>query len=544
MAKFLYLYLFLIFVYISPLYNSIETQNNSTEKNETLSNDTYKSDEQVFYDDPFENLDFGNVIWLDDTNATSEIKKHELLYIVFYSPWCRYCHQFLPIYVSTSKYAAEQNLTIKFAKIDTSKSTNISHQFNIEGLPSVYLIYKGEKFFFEGERSKDGLLRLVNKKVNDNIYKFETLSQINDFIKSGSLALLSTLKNKELILYQSFLNYSKINQNIDFMVCTSDECLKEYKEDLILFKNYDEKINKYTELFGNIKDAKQDSLNEFIGTYAIECGAMLNNTQINMMLEFKRKMLFYFRNSSTDTQTKYDKVIKELGKELRDKKIYTVISDIKGEPVQENIASTFVILKQDLPTILLYLESPYSLRPAKEDQLNKEFIKDYIDKILDGKILKDLYSEPPLEDYNVDGLKYIIGRTYDKDVIEEKNNVLLTLIDGSYVGPDQLRVLDIMKNLTKKYTTKEKKIIFAFFDGSRNQPRDINLQQEDPPLVILYTNAMKEKKQIRMNHKNFTIITEEEVEDFLYEKLDWGKREQNVKTKDKKEENNKKQTDL
>ena len=122
---------------------------------------------------------------------------------------------------------------------------------------------------------------------------------------------------------------------------------------------------------------------------------MLNNTQINMMLEFKRKMLFYFRNSSNDSQIIYDKLIKELGKELRDKKIYTVISDVKGDLLQENIASTFLVLKQDLPTLLLYLESPYSLRPIKEEQLNKEFIKEYIDRILDGKILKDLYSEPP-----------------------------------------------------------------------------------------------------------------------------------------------------
>ena len=105
-----------------------------------------------------------------------------------------------------------------------------------------------------------------------------------------------------------------------------------------------------------------------------------------------------------------------------------------------------------------------------------------------------------------------------------------------------------MRNLAKKYTSEEKKIVFAFFDGSRNQPRDILLQNEIPPLIMLYTNAMKEKNKIKMNCQNFTIITEEEVEDFLYEKLDWGKREQKEKTKgkkdDKKVENNEKHTDL
>ena len=132
------------------------------------------------------------MLYGDDQNATYEIKKNELLYIVFYSPFSQYSHQFLPIYVSASRYAGEKNLTIKFAKIDTSKSYNISQQFNIKRLPSVYLMHKGEKFFFEGERSKEGLLRFADRKVNNNIYKLETLSQINDIIKLGSLALLST----------------------------------------------------------------------------------------------------------------------------------------------------------------------------------------------------------------------------------------------------------------------------------------------------------------------------------------------------------------
>ena len=107
MDKFIYLYLFLIFFFIFPFYTSGKTINKG-KINEILSNDTYKSDEQTFYDDPYTNFDFGNIIWLDDTNITSEIKKNELLYIVFYSPLCHYCHQFLPIYVYTSNMLLKQ----------------------------------------------------------------------------------------------------------------------------------------------------------------------------------------------------------------------------------------------------------------------------------------------------------------------------------------------------------------------------------------------------------------------------------------------------
>ena len=52
-----------------------------------------------------------------------------------------------------------------------------------------------------------------------------------------------------------------------------------------------------------------------------------------------------------------------------------------------------------------------------------------------------------------------------------------------------------------------------------------------------------------MNHHNFTEITQDEVEDFLYEKLNWGERphvekKEEPKKKEEKKEEDKKQTDL
>ena len=416
MSNLSFLLLLIIFLYIFPLYIS-ENVNNSSEIIYSTLNISNQSD--IFYTDPFQNIDFGNIIWLDDTNATSEIQKHELLYIAFYSPWCQHCIKLLPEYVKISKYFEEKKSPVKFAKIDTSVSQNITQEFNLVGVPSFFLIYKGEKYFFEGDLSAEGLTKFMDRKINNDIYKVETLSQIKNYIvNSSSLVLLSTLKNEKTTLYQSFLNYSKIAQTIDFISCITDECLKEYKEDIILFKKFDEKINKYTEEFGYITNAKPNDVKEFIGRFGVENGGILNTTQINMMFEHKKKMIFYFRNSSLEEQTKYDKMIKELGKELRNENIYTVVADIKGELLHENVAHTFIIVKQDLPLLLYYdlnanaseddLASIYSIRKASNEQLKKEYIKDYLNKINNGKIRKDLYSEPPRDNYTINGLKYML----------------------------------------------------------------------------------------------------------------------------------------
>ena len=370
--------LFLLF--IIPISHSEEEPNtNSTENfsdDLNSTNDTNETFSEDFDYNPFKDFDFGNIIWLDDTNATTEIKKHELLYLVFYSTWCQHCQEFLPEFIATSKIAEEKNIKIEFAKIDISVSPNISELFEIRTVPSIFLIIKGEKHLYIGERNKENLIKFIDRKLHDDVYKVETLSQIKDFTNENSLVLLSTYKDSNHILQQSFLNYSKSAFNIDFITCQSDECIKEYKEDIILFKPFDEKINKYSSGIGSKEEAQINSVKNFVGIYGVEAGARLNVTEINMIFEHRKKMLFFFRNSSDEEQTKYDKIIKELGIDFRSEDIYTVVSDVKGNTLQENIASTLVIVPEDLPTLLFYnLEKNasddmavaiFSLRPASK----------------------------------------------------------------------------------------------------------------------------------------------------------------------------------
>lgn len=547
--------LFIFFLYIIPISISLEETNNSTENITESLNNTNETFGNEFEYNPLKDFDFGNIIWLDDTNATSEIKKHEVLFLTFYSPWCQHCHLFLPEYVATSKYAEENKLNVKFAKIDTSVSQNITEEFMVQGIPSVFLIIKGEKYFYEGERKKENLLKFLKRKLNGDVFKVETLSQIKNITDDNPLVLLSTFKDENNKLHQSFLNYSRTAITIEFISCQTEECEKEYKQDIILFKKFDEKMNKYSVDMANHKETEINVIKEFVGIYGIETGATLNSTEINMMFEHQKKMVFYFRNSSIEEQTKFDSVIKELGKEFRSKNIYTVKTDIEGGILQQNVASTFIIVPRDLPTLLFYDLNPnlteneyasiYSLRPATKEQLKLENIKEFIDNALNGKIKTDLYSEPPLDNYIIDGLKYVIGRTFDKDVIEEKNNVFLTLIDSRLYSPETDKILDIMRNLTKKYPTEESKVVFAYSDATKNQPRDVDINNEAPPLVLLFTNAMSEKKVIKMNQFNLTEITEEDVEDFLSEQLNWERktrREKKEKVEQKKENKEEKKT--
>ena len=516
--------------------------------NDTLNGTNFTQDDlnNTFEQDPFKNFDFGNLIFLDDSNATETINKYDLIYVLFYGSWCRPCQLFFPFYVNISKYAEEKNLKIKFAKIDAYKSENMTEEFKIEQLPSLFLIYKGQKFFFDGPRTQEAILKFVDRKINNDAFIFNSLSQIDEYINSSYMTLLCTIKNKENELYKSFYALSKAVNFIDFIVCTSDDCIKKYEENIVLFKQFDEKVNLFSKEMSPIDNTTSESLSEFLGIYAIESGAKLTQNEVNMMFAYKRNLVIYFRNSSEESQTKYDPLMKEIGLELRKKKIYSVYSDIEIDPVQEQIANAFRILDIDLPVFVFYdqninmqkedLAFLFMIRNIKENQLNKKYLMNYIDDIIAGKVQKTLFSEPPLENYYQNGLKVIIGRTFDSDVIEYKNNVLLALINGGDINEGTDRVLNIMKNLSKKYDEENDKIVFAYTDAQKNEPRDVVISGQIPPIVLLYTNAMPEKKKVELKYENFTLITEEEVENFLIENLKWTKKKEYMDKKAEKKE--------
>ena len=519
---------------------------NST--NDTLNGTNFTQDDlnNTFEQDPFKNFDFGNLIFLDDSNATETINKYDLIYVLFYGSWCQPCQLFFPVYVNISKYAEEKNLKIKFAKIDAYKSENMTEEFKIEQLPSLFLIYKGQKFFYDGPRTQEAILKFVDRKINNDTFIFNSLSQIDEYINSSYMTLLCTIKNKENELYKSFYALSKAVNFIDFIVCTSDDCIKKYEENIVLFKQFDEKVNLFSKEMSPIDNTTSESLSEFLGIYAIESGAKLTQNEVNMMFAYKRNLVIYFRNSSEESQTKYDPLMKEIGLELRKKKIYSVYSDIEIDPVQEQIANAFRILDIDLPVFVFYdqninmqkedLAFLFMIRNIKENQLNKKYLMNYIDDIIAGKVQKTLFSEPPLENYYQNGLKVIIGRTFDSDVIEYKNNVLLALINGGDINEGTDRVLNIMKNLSKKYDEENDKIVFAYTDAQKNEPRDVVISGQIPPIVLLYTNAMPEKKKVELKYENFTLITEEEVENFLIENLKWTKKKEYMDKKAEKKE--------
>jgi hypothetical protein len=284
-------------------------------------------------------------------------------------------------------------------------------------------------------------------------------------------------------------------------------------------------------------------------------GAFLQQNDLDLTFEFKKKSIFYIRNSSIIEDTKYDTFFKKLARELRLYDIYTFISSTDGNNLQKSLIDAFSIAPGELPSIFYYDVNTgdpianiklYSMRHVNMKKITIDTIKKFIEDIKAGKIKRDLYSELPSESKVLNGMKYVIGRTYDQDVINEKKNVFLAMIEGNS-NEDETNFIYIFGNLTQKYQNdEEKKIKFNFMDINKNEPRDIDVNDNDFPRAYLFTNALDRKEMIRFTPKNMSELTIEEFENFLSEKLNWNINKANEREKAKKEKSkeDKKNEDL
>ena len=497
---------------------------------------TININKESTYEDPLKNYTFTNVIHLDGSNFTTELAKYESIFLIIYGPSCIQCHQFVPIFIEVADYCKQNNLDIKFAKIDGNKNMNITLDFKVKYFPGIYFIYKGKRQYFTGIKTKEGILYFMKRKMSYDIFKINKLKELANIknVYNTSLILLSTIRksNFNSTLYQSFNKSANELMYVDFVSCLSEECYNKYGEDIILFKNFDEKENRYLKDYSNGKLEETMDINflDFFSKFAVEMGAYATQHEINIAFDFRKKTIYYIRNSSNEEETKYDYLFKQLGKELRNEDTYAFVCSPKGNEIQDLISKTFNIIPEDLPGIFYYdAQFPdryfpiqlFSLRHVDMKSITIQSIKDFIKDIYDGKIKRDLLTEAKPEKEYINGMKYVIGKTYDEEIMEEKNNnIFLGLIEG-FGDKKEKNFLEVFGNLSQKYLNDtEKKLKFKIMDINKNEPRNIAMNGFDFPRAYLMTNAMSKKKQFRFKQKNRTAdFNREEFEEFIKEKL-------------------------
>lgn len=557
----LFIFLFLILT-LSPLISSELLQELDDDDLSSLFN-------KIITDDNFfKTYDFKSVLFYDEDSITSGIKNNQPLLLFVYASYHHYSQKSVPEFLQVVEYFEKNkskfDFTMNFGRINGADNRRFSMIHNIRQYPKILLFYKNKEYILNRDvYYKNDILRFVRKKIFGEINEIDNLKDLDELINNKDLNdrifLLSTIVDKENNSSKVFEEYTNNNEKINYIHCSSKECIDKFKvhsknnlgEDIYIIKNFDEKINSFSSFSDSVDIT---NLENFILLYGVESGALLDNKNYFSLAEtHKKKIIIYYRDTKNSLQKKFDQVIKEVGIDLRSKNYFVFVSDIEGSEIISEIAESFVVSQQELPCIIIqdlkkeknqidkndnrkmYYENieedeelpAYTYRLTKlnlKEFYKKENVLKFVNDVENNKIKRDLVSQylPNEEFVDVQApFKIIVGRNFDKEVIENKKNVLLTLVNRKTPCEMCKKYLKVVRGLGEKNNHNGKNNLeFVVMDGASNEPRDLTYKIDDLPLMYIYVNdnnKNKDKKVVKfIENKD---ICEEGVVKFLKDNL-------------------------
>eukprot|EP00252_Welwitschia_mirabilis_P015595 TRINITY_DN3442_c0_g1_i1.p1 TRINITY_DN3442_c0_g1~~TRINITY_DN3442_c0_g1_i1.p1 ORF type:complete len:580 (-),score=122.17 TRINITY_DN3442_c0_g1_i1:312-2051(-) len=429
------------------------------------------------------------------SNFSNFISKNEFALVEFYAPWCGHCQQFAPEYAAAATELKEE---IPVAKIDVSEEYDLAQQYNIQGFPTVYLFINGTYTAFNGERTKDGVVSWVKRKLGPSVANLTTTQDAETLLASGSTAVVGLFESPEGPENDILASVSRLEDEVLFYQTNSERVaatlgidIKAKRPALVLLKKEPEKIAYYDGVF------EKEGITQFIKANKLPLVTPFSRDSAHKIFEseIKRHILCFV---SVQDYEKIIPTIQEAARSFKGKIIFVHVNvddEDSGKQVMEYFG-----LKGEEPKLLAYLASEDSKKFLFEGQISVDNVKTFAEDFLADK-LKPFYKSAPIPEKNDGDVKIVVGKNFDEIVLDESKDVLLEIY-APWCGHCQ--ALEPIYNKLGKHLRGVESLVIAKMDGTENDhPR---AKSDGYPTILFYPAGSKSFDPI-------TVETERTVKD-------------------------------
>lgn len=97
-------------------------------------------------------IDEKDVVILKERNFSDVIENNQYVMVEFYAPWCGHCQALAPEYAAAATELKGKKVVL--AKVDATEESELAHEYDVQGFPTVHFFVDGVHKPYPGQRTK------------------------------------------------------------------------------------------------------------------------------------------------------------------------------------------------------------------------------------------------------------------------------------------------------------------------------------------------------------------------------------------------------
>ncbi|XP_059608603.1 protein disulfide-isomerase [Phlebotomus argentipes] len=403
------------------------------------------------------------VLVLTKDNFKEVTEKNEFVLVEFYAPWCGHCKALAPEYAKAAKTLAERESDIKLAKVDATEESELAEEHGVRGYPTLKFFRKGSVIDYTGGRQADDIVTWLSKKTGPPALELETVEAAEKFLEDNQVVVVGFFKDRESDAAKAFLAVANAVDEYPFGVTSNEDVYKKYEAkcgSVVLFKKFDE---------GKVffeGDVEEEKLKKFVLSESMPLVVDFNHDSAQRIFggEIKNHLLFFLSKEKGDFE-KYAEPAKAVAKNFREHVLFVSINS--DEEDHQRILEFFGMKKEEVPAVrLIHLEEDMAkYKPEKKD-LSPEYVKQFVQDFLDGKLKQHLLSQDLPDDWDKEPVKVLVSTNFDEVALDKEKDVLVEFY-APWCGHCK-QLAPIFDQLGEKFKDNDK-VVIAKMDATANE---------------------------------------------------------------------------
>uniref|UniRef100_A0A5B7AU23 Protein disulfide-isomerase n=1 Tax=Davidia involucrata TaxID=16924 RepID=A0A5B7AU23_DAVIN len=406
-------------------------------------------------------IDEKDVVVLKEGNFSEFIEKNRYVMVEFYAPWCGHCQALAPEYAAAATELKDE--AVALAKVDATEESELAETYEVQGFPTVYFFVDGDHKPYSGQRTKDGIVTWIKKKIGPGVYNITTAEDAERVLTSESKVVLGFLNSLVGPESEELAAASRLEDDVNFYQTVNPDVAKFFHMDLnvkrpalVMLKKEAEKLSHFDGQF------KKSAIVEFV--FANKLPLVTNFTRESAPMIFEspiKKQLLLFATSN-DSE-KILPTFQEAAKLFKGKLIFVYV-EMDNEDVGRPVSDYFGVTG-NAPRVLAYTGNDDPRKYVLDGEVTLDKIKAFGEDFLEDK-LKPFYKSDPVPETNDGDVKIVVGNNFDEIVLDESKDVLLEIY-APWCGHCQ--ALESTYNKLAKHLRGIESVVIAKMDGTTNE---------------------------------------------------------------------------